>query len=59
MDMPDSTLVMVMTKGIGASLTNEGKRAHLTDLNREHLIEQICVQEILPPEVPEPDSLGG
>jgi hypothetical protein len=59
MDMPDSTLIMVMTKGIGANLTNDEKRAHLIDLNRGHLIEQVCVQEILPPEVPEPDSLGG
>jgi hypothetical protein len=49
MDMPDSTLVMVMTKGIGANLTNDEKRAHLIDLNRGHLIEQVCVQEILPP----------
>ena len=59
MDMPDTTLVMVMTKGIGANLTNDEKKAHLIDLKREHLIEQVCVQEILPPEVPEPDSLGG
>jgi hypothetical protein len=28
MDMPDSTLVMVMTKGIGANLTNT-KREHI------------------------------
>ena len=34
-------------------------KADLIDLKREHLIEQVCVQEILPPEVPEPDSLGG
>ena len=59
LDMPDSTLVMVMTQGIGANLTNDEKRAHLIDLNRGHLAEQVCVQEILPPEVPEPDSLGG
>jgi hypothetical protein len=59
MDMPDATLVMVMTKGIGANLTNDEKKAHLIDLKREHLIEQVCVQEILPPELPEPDSLGG
>jgi hypothetical protein len=59
MDMADSSLVMVMTRGIGANLTNDEKRAHLIDLKREHLIEQVCVQEILPPEVPEPDSLGG
>jgi hypothetical protein len=50
MDMPDTTLVMVMTQGIGANLTNDEKRAHLTDLKREHLIEQICPQEILPPD---------
>jgi hypothetical protein len=57
--MPDTSLVMVMTKGIGASLTNDEKRAHLTDLKRERLIDQVCPQEILPPEVPEPDNLGG
>jgi hypothetical protein len=49
-DMNDHTLVMVMTKGIGANLTNEEKRAHLTDLRREHLIDQVCIQEILPPD---------
>ena len=50
MDMADRTLVMVMTNGIGAHLTNDEKRAHLTDIRREHLIDQVCVQEILPPE---------
>jgi hypothetical protein len=50
LDMDDRTLVMVMVKGIGAKLTNDEKRAHLTDLRREHLIDQVCVQEILPPE---------
>lgn len=49
-DMSDRTLVMVMVNGIGAALTNEEKRAHLADLRREHLIDQVCVQEILPPE---------
>lgn len=49
-DMTDTALVMVMTKGIGANLTNDEKRAHLIDLKREHLIDQVCVQEILPPE---------
>jgi len=38
-----------MTAGIGARLSNDQKRAHLTDLGREHLVDQICVQEILPP----------
>ena len=48
--MNDRSLVMVMTNGIGAHLTNDEKRAHLTDLKRDHLIEQVCIQEILPPE---------
>ncbi|MFM7083465.1 MAG: hypothetical protein ACKOW3_00465 [Hyphomicrobium sp.] len=50
MDMNDNTLVRVMTQGIGAHLTNDEKRAHLHDLKREHLIDQVCPQEILPPE---------
>jgi hypothetical protein len=50
LDMDDRTLVAVMTKGIGAKLTNDEKRAHLTDIKRQHLIDQVCVQEILPPE---------
>ena len=50
MDMDDRSLIMVMTKGIGANLTNDEKRAHLIDLKREHLIDQVCTQEILPPE---------
>jgi hypothetical protein len=50
MDMNDRTLVMVMTQGIGANLTNDEKRAHLVDLKRDHLIDQVCTQEILPPE---------
>jgi hypothetical protein len=44
------TLVMVMIKGTGANLTNDEKRAHLIDIRREHLIDQVCPQEILPPE---------
>ena len=50
MDMSDRTLVMVMISGIGSHLTNDQKRAHLTDIRREHLIDQVCIQEILPPE---------
>jgi hypothetical protein len=50
LDMTYQSLVLVMTKGIGANLTNDEKRAHLTDLRREHLIDQVCPQEILPPE---------
>jgi hypothetical protein len=48
--MNDRSLVLVMTQGIGAHLTNDEKRAHLTDLKREHLVDQVCIQEILPPE---------
>ena len=50
LDMNDRSLVMAMTNGIGAHLTNEEKRAHLIDLKRDHLIDEVCVQEILPPE---------
>ena len=49
LDMDDRTLVIVMVNGIGANLTNDEKRAHLADLRRENLIDQVCVQEILPP----------
>jgi hypothetical protein len=50
LDMNDRSVVLVMTQGIGAHLTNDEKRAHLIDLKREHLIDQVCIQEILPPE---------
>ena len=50
MDMNDRMLVMVMTQGIGANLTNDEKRTRLVDLKREYLIDQVCTQEILPPE---------
>ena len=50
LDMADRTIVMVMVSGIGSRLTNDQKRAHLTDIRREHLIDQVCIQEILPPE---------
>ena len=48
--MNDRSLILAMTQGIGAHLTNDEKRAHLTDLKREHLIDQVCIQEILPPD---------
>lgn len=48
-DLSDQNLIYAMTQGIGEHLTNEQKRAHLNDLGRSHLIEQICIQEILPP----------
>jgi hypothetical protein len=50
LDMSDRSFVLAMTKGIGAHLTNDQKRAHLADLKREHLIDEVCPQEILPPE---------
>jgi hypothetical protein len=50
MDMDDRTLVIIMTGGVGSLLTNDQKRAHLIDVRREHLIDRICIQEILPPE---------
>jgi hypothetical protein len=48
--MDDRTLIMVMINGIGANLTNEEKRLYLADVGRARLINQVCVQEILPPE---------
>ena len=48
--MADRSLIMAMTQGVGAHLTNAQKQAHLTDIGREGLLSQICVQEILPPE---------
>ena len=50
LDMNERSLVLAMIQGVGAHLTNDEKRAHLTDLKREYLIDQICIQEILPPE---------
>ncbi len=50
LDMSDRSMVLAMTQGIGAGLTNDQKRAHLRDVGREGLIDQVCIQEILPPE---------
>ena len=49
LDMIDSSIVLALTKGVGANLSNEEKRAHLADIKREHLIDDIIIQEILPP----------
>ncbi len=49
-DLTDSSVVSLFTSGIGAILDNEEKKAHLKDIRRDHLIDQICIQEILPPE---------
>ena len=50
LDMSDRSLVLAMTQGIGAVLSNDHKRAHLADIGRAHVIDQVCVQEVLPPE---------
>ena len=50
LDMSNQTLIYAMTGGIGARLINSEKRAHLADIGRGHLTDDICVQEILPPE---------
>ncbi|MBT3810766.1 MAG: hypothetical protein HOL07_11605 [Rhodospirillaceae bacterium] len=50
LDMGDRSVIMAMTQGVGAALANEHKRAHLDDIGRAHLVDQICIQEIIPPE---------
>ena len=49
LDMSDRSFVLAMTAGIGVDLANAQKRANLADLNRENLIDDVCIQEILPP----------
>jgi hypothetical protein len=50
LDMSDRSLVLAMTQGVGAALSNDQKRAHLADIGRAHLIDDVCVQEYIPPE---------
>ena len=50
LDKSDKSLLMLMAKGIGARLTNDEKRAHLSDIGRSHLIDDLFEPEILPPE---------
>jgi hypothetical protein len=50
LDMGDRSIVLAMTQGLGAALSNEEKRLHLQDIGRGHLIDRICIVEILPPE---------
>jgi hypothetical protein len=50
LDMTDRSVVLAMTQGIGSHLTNDEKRAHLSDIKRDRLVDQVCIQEILPPE---------
>ena len=48
--LSDRSIVLLMTQGIGTRLSADEKRAHLADIRREHLIEQVLAPEILPPE---------
>ena len=48
-DMGDRSVVLALTQGVGAHLSNDQKRAHLQDIGLEHPIERVCIQEILPP----------
>ena len=50
LDMSDRSLILTMTSGVGANLENPEKRAHLADIGREQLVDEVCVQEVLPPE---------
>jgi len=50
LDMGNRSLVLAMVQGVGRPLSNEQKRLHLADIGRDHLIDQICTVEILPPE---------
>ncbi len=50
LSMADNSVVLTMTAGIGANIPNDQKRAHLEDIKRPHLIDEVCIQEILPPE---------
>ncbi len=47
--MSDRSLVLAMTQGIGTALSADQKRAHLADIGRAHLIDEVCAPEILPP----------
>ena len=50
LDMSDRSVVLAMTRGIGAHLSADQKRAHLGDIGRDHLAAEVCTVEILPPE---------
>ena len=50
LDMADRSIVMIMRQGIGASLSNDHKRAHLENIGRSNLIDQVCVVEVLAPD---------
>jgi len=50
LDLSDQSIVLAMTQGIGANIPNDQKKAHLNDIGRAHLIDEIFRQEVLPPE---------
>jgi hypothetical protein len=50
LSLGDRSLVLLMMQGIGTRLTADEKRAHLADIRRAHLIDEILAPEILPPE---------
>jgi hypothetical protein len=50
LSLGDRSLILLMTQGIGTRLTADEKRAHLTDIRRGHLIDEILAPEIIPPE---------
>jgi hypothetical protein len=50
LDLSDRSILQIMTDGIGVQLTADEKRAHLVDIRRPHLIDEILAPEILPPE---------
>jgi hypothetical protein len=50
LSLGDRSLIQLMTKGIGTRLTADEKRAHLRDIHRENLADEIMAPEILPPE---------
>jgi hypothetical protein len=47
--LSDRSLVQLMTNGIGTRLTADEKRAHLEDIRRAHLTDEIMQPEIIPP----------
>lgn len=49
LEMSDRSVLLAMIQGIGANLTADEKRAHLDDIKRPHLADEICRVEILPP----------
>ena len=48
--LSDQSIVLAMTQGVGANIPNDQKKAHLNDIGRANLIDDICLQEVLPPE---------